>query len=490
MAEGFRRAGIEFAFAFDKDPNAVASYEENLGHRPICIDVRDLLRMVKDGWGMHGELDLIVADPPCTPYSLAGKRLGPKDERDMLRQTCELIALLRPRAYLIGNVPGLDTADNWPIVQELIGTFLSKEGYCVLDYASLDAADFGWVELCENHAHFVDTLSASTIVRDTAESIRRRGARTPTESALLAGFNSARTIRPDIVGNVTLKKWEELLAEPKGRRTQTGREASASTSADMCESESTESTNDNIESTWKKLSGESLKLAKLYITATKIAETTRQKTSNSTRTIPSTCENISKAAREVAACAGCKSHATPQHRVRPFWYGHLAGPCIRWPERTHCAPHLLGLPGVTSLEPWVTVKGSAFAFARCENRSHRQNPRATSGQRRLDARARPESARQNRDGVAHRSRARPPRARPPPDEPPRRTLLHRHHQRRRPRSPRRLRRRMAMGPAVDHRHHARRHSAAGPSPRIGLYPLAAERGCPFRARRGDPSRVS
>src|SRR6185369_11461252 len=190
MAEGFRRAGVEFAWAFDKDPNACDSYEKNLGHRPIQMDARDLLRLVKTGWSPSSPIDLIVADPPCSPYSLAGKRLGPKDERDMLRETCEIIAALRPHAYLIGNVPGLDTADNWPIVQALIGTFLGGQDYCVLDYASLDAADFG----------------------------------------------------------------------------------------------------------------------------------------------------------------------VPQHRVRPFLFGHQSGPCIRWPERSHCAPHLLGLPGVARLEPWVTVK--------------------------------------------------------------------------------------------------------------------------------------
>ncbi len=75
MAAGFREAGITFDFAFDSDPNACASYEANLGHRPIHMDVRDLLRMVRGGWS-PGPLDLIVADPPCAPWSRAGKRNG------------------------------------------------------------------------------------------------------------------------------------------------------------------------------------------------------------------------------------------------------------------------------------------------------------------------------------------------------------------------------------------------------------------------------
>ena len=142
MAEGFRRAGIDFDFVFDKDEDACESYRLNLGHAPIRMDVHDLLRLVRAGWKTPVPVRLIVADPPCTPWSRAGKRLGLDDERDMLRETAELIALLAPDAYLIGNVPGLQDASSWGVVQEVIGG-LAQHGYCVDDYAQLDAADFG-----------------------------------------------------------------------------------------------------------------------------------------------------------------------------------------------------------------------------------------------------------------------------------------------------------------------------------------------------------
>lgn len=142
MAEGFRRAGLRFDMAVDADEDACASYEANHGHRPVRMDARDLLRMARLGWRPAQDLELVVADPPCTPWSRAGKRLGVRDERDMLGVTTALIALLRPRAYLIGNVPGLDDACNWPHVQTALEP-LRRAGYCTRDYASLDAADFG-----------------------------------------------------------------------------------------------------------------------------------------------------------------------------------------------------------------------------------------------------------------------------------------------------------------------------------------------------------
>lgn len=143
MAEGFRRAGIEFHFAFDFAKAHCDSYEKNIGHRPICIDVRDVLRLARAGlFGIGRRIGLFVADPPCTPWSRAGLRKGTDDERDMLEETCELIRLLRPESFLIGNVPGLDDSKNWHIVQKVIGG-LAKHGYCVADFAALDAADYG-----------------------------------------------------------------------------------------------------------------------------------------------------------------------------------------------------------------------------------------------------------------------------------------------------------------------------------------------------------
>lgn len=140
MAEGFRRAGIEFDLAFDQDPNACDSYEANLGKRPIQMDCHDLLRLLDAGWRPEN-VDLVVADPPCTPWSRAGKHKGLEDERDLLRETVAFIGSLKPTVWLIGNVPGLDDSNNWGTVQGVIGG-LADIGYCV-DYQKLDAANYG-----------------------------------------------------------------------------------------------------------------------------------------------------------------------------------------------------------------------------------------------------------------------------------------------------------------------------------------------------------
>lgn len=140
MAEGFRRAGLEMTLVFDHDGDACASYEANLGRRPIRLDAHDLLRMTEAGWRPPA-LDLVVADPPCTPWSSAGQRRGLADERDCLLATARLLALWRPRAWLVGNVPGLALEPARP-ARDLAFEPLNAAGYCI-DHATLDAADHG-----------------------------------------------------------------------------------------------------------------------------------------------------------------------------------------------------------------------------------------------------------------------------------------------------------------------------------------------------------
>lgn len=138
LSLGLRRAGLPPTLVVDSSPDACESYAKNFGVEPVAVDVRHLLYFVRH---LHGwiEIDLLVADPPCTPWSRAGKRGGQADARDMLSPTVEIVRALQPKAFLICNIPGLDDGPNLHTVQQTIG---SLSGYCI-QQTSLDAADYG-----------------------------------------------------------------------------------------------------------------------------------------------------------------------------------------------------------------------------------------------------------------------------------------------------------------------------------------------------------
>jgi len=55
----------------------------------------------------RGMVDVITAGFPCQPFSIAGKRAGEDDPRNMWPATIECIRVVRPRFALLENVPGL-----------------------------------------------------------------------------------------------------------------------------------------------------------------------------------------------------------------------------------------------------------------------------------------------------------------------------------------------------------------------------------------------
>jgi DNA (cytosine-5)-methyltransferase 1 len=64
-------------------------------------------------------VDLISGGFPCQPYSVAGKRKGKEDERDMWPEMFRIVREIRPTWVLGENVPGLLTANNGMRILEI-----------------------------------------------------------------------------------------------------------------------------------------------------------------------------------------------------------------------------------------------------------------------------------------------------------------------------------------------------------------------------------
>lgn len=100
---------------------------------PIWDDVRTF-----DGTAWAGAVDIISAGFPCQPFSVAGKRKGADDERNLWPQTIRIIREVRPEWVLLENVPGLlATGYIWTIAGEL-----SEAGYSA-GWEVISASDVG-----------------------------------------------------------------------------------------------------------------------------------------------------------------------------------------------------------------------------------------------------------------------------------------------------------------------------------------------------------
>jgi DNA (cytosine-5)-methyltransferase 1 len=73
-------------------------------------------------------IDLLAGGVPCPPFSIAGKQLGTKDERDLFPQALRLVSEAKPKAVLLENVPGF-ASDRFTDYRRSLFREFAKIGY-------------------------------------------------------------------------------------------------------------------------------------------------------------------------------------------------------------------------------------------------------------------------------------------------------------------------------------------------------------------------
>ncbi|HUO28611.1 MAG TPA: DNA cytosine methyltransferase [Bryobacteraceae bacterium] len=140
QALGYEQAGIGHAALVEIDKHACATLRLN---RPawhvIEHDLNTFLGAPYKG------VDVISGGLPCPPFSIAGKQLGRKDERNLFPAMIRLVDEIRPRAVMIENVRGILDAV-FEDYREFVGTALRKLGYQP-GWKLLNASDFGVPQL-------------------------------------------------------------------------------------------------------------------------------------------------------------------------------------------------------------------------------------------------------------------------------------------------------------------------------------------------------
>jgi len=107
---------------------------------PIFGDVREFIR-ADHAREYRGIADVVGGGFPCQPFSLAGKRKGSADDRNLWPEFAEVVWEVRPRYVFAENVPGLLTWDGGRYFGRIVGD-LAALGYGVR-WCVLGADDVG-----------------------------------------------------------------------------------------------------------------------------------------------------------------------------------------------------------------------------------------------------------------------------------------------------------------------------------------------------------
>ncbi len=141
---GLSFAGFGTRVASDVAPAFVDSVVTNLPHAKACKE--DALELTKEKLcklAGTAKIDLVAAGPPCQSFSILGQRGALADPRGKLAlKYFDLIADIKPKAFLFENVPGLLTVNKGEDWKTLAAYAKEKTGYH-LHVARLNAEDFG-----------------------------------------------------------------------------------------------------------------------------------------------------------------------------------------------------------------------------------------------------------------------------------------------------------------------------------------------------------
>lgn len=204
QALGLEQAGFEHLVLLETDAHTRATLRAN---RPTwSVDpVGDVTLF--DATPYRGMVTLVAGGVPCPPFSVAGKRLGSKDDRDLFPAALKIVETCEPTVVMLENVRGL-LDSMFDTYRTKIRRRLERAGYRV-HWRLLNASDYGvpqlrprsvLIAIDETAAHEFDWPLASETPAPTVGDVLRAQMGIEGWEGADAWADGANDIAPTLVG--------------------------------------------------------------------------------------------------------------------------------------------------------------------------------------------------------------------------------------------------------------------------------------------------
>lgn len=142
LSLGFEMVGFDVALANEFDKSIAEAYIKNRPNTKMIIEDITKLPIQEIFSEYIGQIDVVIGGPPCQGFSQKGQRKSINDDRNFLfKYFYEVVKLVKPKYFLMENVPNLLTTEKGYFKQEII-TLFRNIGYAVSSDV-LVASDFG-----------------------------------------------------------------------------------------------------------------------------------------------------------------------------------------------------------------------------------------------------------------------------------------------------------------------------------------------------------
>lgn len=133
FSKGFEEAGFDVRFGVDLWNDAIVTYKKNFPNAVVLNEdigkvsgqqILEMCNMTSD------EVDVIIGGPPCQGFSVSGKRMIDDERNKLYKSFVEIVAEIKPKLFVMENVPGLIRLFNGQIGEQVIEDF-TNIGYTV-----------------------------------------------------------------------------------------------------------------------------------------------------------------------------------------------------------------------------------------------------------------------------------------------------------------------------------------------------------------------
>ena len=144
LSLALQKAGFDVRLAVDNDSAATESYAHNFCSVPVINHSLEQLpaeRLLEKALLLRGQCTLVAGGPPCQGFSVQ-RRGDRKDNRnDLVKVFLDLALAIRPKFFLIENVPGLLSKQGSEFYTYVRSRAIAAGYRC--SAKKLNAADFG-----------------------------------------------------------------------------------------------------------------------------------------------------------------------------------------------------------------------------------------------------------------------------------------------------------------------------------------------------------
>ena len=133
LSLGFKQAGFSSLWAADNQRSAVETYRLNVDQRVECVEI--------DVNTSFPRPTVIAGGPPCQGFSSAGMRYAGDSRNTLVSVFAQLVARIRPSAFVFENVEGMLTTEKGQRIDDLLSPLIAG-GYRI-HLRKVNAANFG-----------------------------------------------------------------------------------------------------------------------------------------------------------------------------------------------------------------------------------------------------------------------------------------------------------------------------------------------------------